>query len=98
MRGWGALARNLNHAVIAVTVAAARGIDQPRYQKRFTMLTRQVSVHKRGRCVMTTTAILDLVDRRHGRREIRNLVNLVWIAMAVIAGCSILVNASADGS
>ena len=87
---------NLKNSVITVAIAAAGRVDQSGQEQRFAVFTGQIAVDKLRRLAVALAAALDLVDGRHGRREIRHCSDLVRGAMAIDTGCFITMRASAD--
>jgi hypothetical protein len=85
VRRCGLVSIGLENAVRAMTVAAARRVNQAGQQQAFAMDTRQVAVDQAFRFSVAASAVPDLVDRRHRRIQIVAVTYFVWRTVAVSA-------------
>jgi hypothetical protein len=79
-----------------VAIATARRVTEARQQQGFAVLTGQVAVDQFNRLVVASSAVLDLVDRRYRGLEVSDFMNIVGLAVAVIATGLIAVHAAAN--
>ncbi len=96
MRGGGPVRVGLENLVIAMAITAARRIDQSGAQQRPAVFAGQVAIHQLRRIIVAGTAVLDLVDRRHGGRQFFDEMNLVRGTVAVAASGFAAVHAALD--
>jgi hypothetical protein len=87
---------NSQDLVVAMTIAATRGIDETGQQQGLAVLTGQVAINELDWVIVARATVLNLVDGRYSRCKIGDFVNFVRRTVAVVTGGFTAVRAASD--